>query len=86
MCHQYFRASNIDKLSGRVKNVLQACKSLMLADLQIWKAIKQGLESSSNRNLTKILWRVQAENSEKLISLVLKMEDCEFKRVSFYDL
>jgi len=49
--------------------------------LQIWKAVKQGLQSSSNRNLTKILWRVQNDNSQRLIDFVLKMEECEFKKV-----
>jgi len=42
--------------------------------------VKQGLESSSNRNLTKILWRVQMENSERITAFVIRLEDCEFRK------
>jgi len=83
VCNQYFRCSDLDKLSGREKTILQACKSLMMADLQFWKAVTQGLQSSSNRNLTKILWRVQNENSQRLIDFVGMMEECEFKKKPF---
>lgn len=35
LCNQYFRNYHLDNLSGREKTILQACRSILLADLQV---------------------------------------------------
>ncbi len=47
--------------------------------------MKQALQASSNRNLTRILWRVQSENAEKMKMLVRKLELCEYQRVWIFN-
>jgi hypothetical protein len=37
---------------------------------QLWRAIKQALEASSNANVGRILWRVQSEVAHGIVTLV----------------